>query len=452
MRMPTSLLPSTQRALLRRVAVEQSENRIPSLIAALVRDAETIWVQGRGEVDNRPPTSDTQYRIGSITKTFVGVLVMRLRDEGLLDLGEPIDRYVPEAPAGNTSVARLLSHSSALSAESPGSWWERTPGVGADELLAELRKESLRPHPRHVFHYSNVGFAMLGELVARLRGADWSEVLRREILDPLGMTRTTLLPVAPHARGWAVHPWADAVLPEVSEDAGAMAPAGQLWSTVDDMCRWLRFLDGDTGDVLHPDTLAEMRAPVAVADGDEWTSGYGLGLQLVRHHGRRLVGHGGSMPGFLASVFVEPAERTGVVFLANSTSGISRRLGTDLLDILNAAEPRIPQPWRPGSAVMPELLELTGQWYWGPAPFVLRITPEGLLDLAPCHGAGRASRFRANSDGTWTGLDGYYRGEILRVGRGDDGQPTHLDLNTFVFTRTPYDPGAAIPGGAQPWR
>lgn len=294
--MLTSLLPTTERALLRRLAREQRNGRAPSLIAGLVRDGETIWVDTRGWVDGEPATADTQYRIGSITKAFVAVLVMRLRDEGRLDLADRVEDHVPGTSVGNRPIWQLLAHNSGLTAEPNSAWWERTPGVDTGTFLGAIDKDAMRPYPQQVFHYSNVGFGLLGELVARHRGADWTDVLRREILEPLGMKRTTAHPVAPYARGWAVHPWADLVQEEPTEDAAAMAPAGQLWSTVDDMARWIRFLGGDTAEVLHPDTVAEMRIPTSVDDGGTWTAGIGLGLQLQRHRGRRLAGHSGSMP------------------------------------------------------------------------------------------------------------------------------------------------------------
>jgi CubicO group peptidase (beta-lactamase class C family) len=451
--MVTSLLPSTQRALLRRLAVEQSENRIPSLIAGLVRDGETIWVDSRGQVDGACATTNTQYRVGSITKTFIAVLVMRLRDEGLLDLADPLGDYIPGTSVGDRSIGALLSQSSGLTAEPAGEWWERTPGGSAEELLSTIDDSALRPPPRHGFHYSNVGFGVLGELVARLRGAAWYEVMQQEILDPLEMNRTTLSPAAPHARGYGVHPWADVVLPEPAEDAGAMAPAGQLWSTFNDMARWARFVGGDTGEVLHPDTVAEMRVPGSVDDGPQWRAGYGLGLQLARHNNRRLAGHTGSMPGFLATVWTDPEDATSAIFMANSTAGVNGALLTDLLDTLGELEPRIPEPWRPSPDADMTLLELTGEWYWGPSPYVLKVLSNGLLDLVPGHGRrGRASRFKPNGDGTWTGLDGYYSGEILRIGRGADGKVKHLDLNTFIFTRTPYATDAPVPGGVAGWR
>jgi len=84
------LLPSTERALLHRVAAEQATKRAPSLVAAVVRDGQIVWSGGRGRVAGVVPDADTQYRIGSITKTFVAALVLRLRDEGRLDLADTV--------------------------------------------------------------------------------------------------------------------------------------------------------------------------------------------------------------------------------------------------------------------------------------------------------------------------------------------------------------------------
>ncbi|GAT71196.1 serine hydrolase [Planomonospora sphaerica] len=463
------VLEGTARALLRRIAAEQSESRLPSLAAAVVRDGEIAWFGARGRVEGTGggggaqepagpaapavPTVDTQYRIGSITKSMVAVVVMRLRDEGRLDLTDPIGKHLPGTPADEVTVAQLLSHTSGLTAEPPGQWWERTPGLPFTELLALLGPEAARHRPGRRYHYSNLGFGLLGELVARHRGTDWATAVGEEILRPLGMRDTTTRPRAPHARGYAVHPWADVLLPEPEHDAGAMAPAGQIWSTPADLARWAAFVAGDTGGVLAASTLAEMREPATVDDGDAWTGGYGLGLQLARAGGRRLAGHTGSMPGFLATVWADPADRTGVLFCANSTSGASRTLLTDLLAILDACEPRLPAEWAPAE-VDPALLELAGPWYWGPAPYALRLLGGRDLSLTPLGGTGRASRFTAQADGTWLGLDGYYAGETLRPIRRGDGSVRHLDLATFVFTRTPYDPEGGVPGGVDDggWR
>ena len=433
--MPEPVLPATARTLLARTARVQRDGRAPSLVAGVVRDGGLAWSAGRGDVAE--PHTDVQYRLGSISKTVTAVAVLRLREEGRLSLDDPLDRHVPGTPLGDRSVGQLLSHLAGASAESPGGWWERVPGgsladlalAGDDVVLGEARR----------FHYSNLGFGLLGELVARLRGRSWDDVVTGEVLLPLGMSRTTPRPSGRAARGFAVHPWADVVLAEPEHHAGVMAAAGQLWATLADLARFAAFLLGDTGDVLDAGTLEEMAVPAGVDPSSPAWSAYGLGLQVLRVDGRTLTGHGGSMPGFLAGVFVDREEGTGGVSLANTTSGLDA-LVPGLLADLRAAEPRVVAPWRPSPPAVP--LELLGVWYWGPAPCLLRAVAGGLLHLGPLPGRpGRASRFRGRDDGTWVGLDGYYAGEVLRIA------PDHLDLGTFVFTREPYDPAAPVPGG-----
>lgn len=313
-------------------------------------------------------------------------------------------------------------------------------------------------HPvgrRH--HYSNPGYTLLGALVEKLRGAPWEEVLQREVLDPLGLERTALRPSAPHAGGWAVHPWADVMLAEPVEDLGLMAPAGQLWSTTGDLARFAVFLMRGDDKVLGVETVREMRAPAAPAEAVDVVDGaaYGLGLQLQHRDGRLLVGHSGSLPGFLANLTIDVEDDVAAVVLTNCTSGpLLAGVGADLVRIVAEAEPRIPEPWRPLRDVDSSVLELAGQWYWGTHAFALRLTPDGGVSLGPLSGQGRRSRFRANGDGSWTGLEGYYAGELLRAVRRPDGTVSHLDLGSFVFTRQPYEEGSGVPGGVDPegWR
>ncbi len=436
------------------MAVAQAEGRTPSLTAAVMRDGRQAWCGARSMLDGSEPDGNTQYRIGSLTKTFVAVLVMRLRDEGLLDLGDPLGKHLDAGHAQSATIYQLLSHTAGIASEAGGPWWERTPGdlrPGLPDIFGP--RPQLHPAGR-LFHYSNPGFALLGALVGQLRGQEWGQVLRQEILEPLGMARTTLDPQPPHARGWAVHPWADVMQLEPAEDTGLMAPAGQLWSTAADLCRFAAFLmDGDDR-VLSAQTLASMRVPAAAPQGDSWESGYGLGLQLFRQDGRFLYGHSGSMPGFLMTLWVSLDDGTGAIALTNTTSGPdTSAIAADLIGIVAEHEPRLPARWTP-VPVDEALLALTGLWYWGPRPFVLRLLADRGIELSPAGQKGRGSRFRAEPDGTWTGLDGYYAGETLRLVPGADGATAHLDLGTFEFTREPYGQGG--PAAAQPdpggWR
>jgi CubicO group peptidase (beta-lactamase class C family) len=449
----------TEDALQRRLAREQSEQRLPSVVAGLIRGGELVWSGGAGNLPG--DAANVQYRCGSITKTFVAVQVMRLRDQGLLDVTDPLERHLPGAFDGVT-IAQLLSHSSGLRAETAGPWWERTTGGSFDELVASSLQPADLPaaslpsparltRPGRRFHYTNVGFAVLGELVAQLRGMPWARALTEDVLEPMGLTRTTMRPVSPHATGYAVHPFADVLLLEPEHDAGAMAPAGQLWTTVADLARWTAFLR-DGGPLLSASTLREMREPLALDDrrGAPWTGAHGLGLQVWNADGARSFGHGGSMPGFLAIMRMDTESGDGSVVMANATTGLRPTISEELTRILAEQEPAPIAAWSPAPA--PEgTLDALGRWFWGTSAFTLRAIGSAELSLEAEVAGARSARFVPNADGTWTGQDGYFAGETLRIRRdGTGGQPVSLDLASFIFTRTPYDPQADVPGGIDP--
>src|SRR3954467_9124965 len=174
--MPEPVLPATARTLLARVARTQRDGRAPSLVVGAVRDGGLVWSAGRGE--GAEPHTDVQYRLGSISKTVTAVLVLRLRDEGRLSLDDPLDRHLPGTPLGDRTVGQLLSHLAGAGSESPGKWWERTPGTTLNGL--GLSDEDVVLPAARRFHYSNLGFGLLGALVAEVRERAWEEVARDE--------------------------------------------------------------------------------------------------------------------------------------------------------------------------------------------------------------------------------------------------------------------------------
>ena len=443
-----SLDATTARQLSTRLAVEQRKLRLPSVSAGIVRGGELVWSDSLGTLDGRPDgvpaDDDTQYRIGSITKTFVAVCVMRLRDAGRLDLDDRFEEHVPGSAFGRATIAQLLTHTSGLQSETDGPWWERTPGGDWTALMSPSPVQRMRASSR--YHYTNVGYAALGELVARAYETPWGDVVRRDLLEPLGMARTTPRPTGRAAIGLAVHPFADLLLAEPEHDAGAMAPAGQLWSTVRDLGRWAAFCAGDTGDLLSKDTLEETWAVQTVNDlpGQAWTAGHGLGWQVWNEDGRRYAGHGGSMPGFLAGLQVDVESGDGAVLFSNTTSA-ALSFARDLLTIVREQEPALPETWYAGGSD-PAAVELVGLWHWGPAVTIVKATGDGGLELG-VPGEGRGARFRRGDQGTWVGLEGYYAGEPLVPVRDESGAVSHLDLASFRFTRLPYDPERDIPGG-----
>src|SRR5262249_38580320 len=159
---------------------------------------------------------------------------------------------------------------------------------------------------------------------------------------------------------------------------------------------------GDTGGVLRPDTVAEMREPAVVEDGEQWTGGYGLGLQLARNRRPRPAGHTRSMPGLPAPVWAHPGSGPPPGAQAHTPPGPDvPAVCVDLIDIISTLEPRLPAEWAPLPEVDPELLAMTGTWYWGPAARALRLMRDGWISLTAITGAGgRASRFRPTGKDT----------------------------------------------------
>jgi len=411
-----------------RLGALQARGRLPGVVAGVLADGELTWTgaAGMGEVDE-------QYRIGSITKTLTAVAVLQLRDEGLVELDHPIGRYVPETGYAASTLRTLLSHTSGMQSEPVGSWWERSPGSDFDALVAANDGSGAVAGAGEFYHYSNLGFALLGEAVARLCGASWWDVVRDRLLEPLGMSRTTYHPEAPLAQGYSVDHFAGTLTPEPHQDTGAMAPSGQAWSTVADLARWARFIADGNPEVLSAETLREMSRPQPPA------AGYGLGFRCISQGGRMLVGHGGTMPGFMAGLFIDPQRRDGVVVLCNATTGLSYE--TTAATFLGATDDAVAVPaWVPTERVPSEVVPVLGVWFWGNTAVELRWQNER-LELRYLNSAEVSDAFELR-DGHLVGVSGYHRGETLHV------RPTHLECATFVYTRTPYDREAPIPGPA----
>lgn len=442
------LLPETAAHLDALVATAQTRGRVPTLVAGVVRDGQLVHVAASPEPDPMRSPGDVQFRIGSITKTMTATLVLGLRDEGRLALDDLLYRHLPGTPVGGITLRQLLGHNSGLQREPDGAWWERTAGADLDTFLAELTPDKVAYPPQRGYHYSNLAYGLLGAVVQRLSGESWPDLLGKRVLEPLGMTRTTYDPVQPYAPGYVVHPWHDTVREEPRLDAGAMAPAGQLWSTVADLAKWAAFLADPDPAVLTPQSLTEMCAPVVISDPEAWTMGHGLGLRLWRHGERVYVGHSGSMPGYLATLAVHRPSRTGIIAFANGYTlhgGTLAHLGLDLLGGVLDREPPRPSPWRPAAAAPPALVEpLAGRWWWMGREH--EVGWDGELVVRALTVPGEPWRFAPDGTDRWRGNCGDNDGELLLV-RRERGEPVALDLAGAVLTRDPWpvDPPADPP-------
>ncbi len=393
--------------------------RLPSIAAAVVRDGELAWsgAVGLGDLESGiEATPETQYRIGSITKTFTAVAVMQLRDAGKLDLDDRVEQHVPGIANGSPTLRRMLAHLSGLQREA-GEMFVTGEAPGIGEILEAMAGYELVLPAARAHHYSNLAYALLGEVVARRSGVPYTDYVDERILVPLGLTRTTWLEQEPRAVGYLVDELAGTAGREPHIETGGVAAMGQLWSTVGDLCRWGAVLAGGRDGVLDAAAAEEMWAPQVMLNPDEWTVGWGLGLQLVNHEGRIFGGHGGAMPGFLAALLLNRETKTGAAVLTNS--GTRAPTGEIALELAGATielwSPD-PKPWCPESPPPPEVAAILGRW-WSEGNEHVFTWRDGKLTASIVGAPVRVkpSVFESLPDGGFRVISGRERGERLRV-------------------------------------
>jgi CubicO group peptidase (beta-lactamase class C family) len=446
----------------------QADGRVPALSVALHRADREPWTFTLGTSGNpeHPLGPDSRFRIGSVTKTFTAVLVMQARDDGLLDLDQPISAYLDVPAHGDATIRRLLSHTAGFQREPSGDIWDTLIAPGAADLLTQLdHAERVLPNARR-YHYSNLGLAVLGQLVAGLRGGTWAEVLTERILTPLELTATTVAPPPQAAVGYLVDAYSDAARPEPQLELGGVAPAAQLWSTATDMATWAQFLAAPAtvdpaGAVLPAGTLDEMRWPLTTTDEALWAAGFGLGL-ILEPHGRRImhVGHDGAMPGFLAGVYGRRGgegtpEALGCAVLGSSgTASEINDLVHELLRLAAELDPAEIKPWAPGRPAPATYRSALGRWWsegsefafsWHDGALQARLT-EARADYPPSifrPEPGRPDVLRT--------VSGREAGELLRLTRDEAGTINRMHWATYRFTRVQegFDGGPASDGAGE---
>jgi CubicO group peptidase (beta-lactamase class C family) len=439
----TPLPDPLRRTLERRVRTVQREDRIPGIAVGVVRDGELLWSLGAGAADvgepDVAPSADTAFAVGSISKTFTAALVMILRDEGRLALTDRLVEHLPGHRHTAITLRELLAHASGLQREPPGNPWDTMQMPSIEELIAGLVViEQVLP-ARLRWHYSNLAFALLGEVVVRIEGRPLDEVLQARLLGPLGMRRTGWTPAAPRAVGYYTHPFTDQVQPERWPEMGAFAAAGGLWSTVEDLARWAKVLSDGAEDVLKAATVEEMTRPEIMSDLESWTLAAGLGLQLFRAGERVMVGHSGGMPGFVSGLAVRRSDRTAVIALTNTSAGTDPMgLAIELLTTVLDQDPPSAPPWRPGPPVPPELAPLIGRWWTEGSGLTFSVRAgrlEARLDGAPAERP--PAVFAPDGEDRFRGESGREEGELLVVERSADGSVTRMLWAGYPLTREP---------------
>jgi len=320
---------------------QQKKEHIPGLAFVAVRDDRVILVRVLGQRDREaslPVTADTLFPIGSCTKSFTALAVALSRDAGLLSLDDSPHRFLPwfkmADPESDAMVTLrdMLSHQTGLKAYAD---LAAEPGVLTREqyLRAAIGARPVA-RPRTKFQYSNAMYSAAGEILARIHGAPWESVIERTLLRPLGMSRSlaTLqsLPATPdHAVGYVYQ--ADSGAWKAVPAPGsltALAPAGSIASTANDLGRWLRFLTAggviDGVRVASAATIAEVTRPhIAIND----SLSYALGWAVYQWNGHTVIEHNGGSQGISALMSFMPDRHVGFAFLANTSTNEMTRIG-----------------------------------------------------------------------------------------------------------------------------
>jgi CubicO group peptidase (beta-lactamase class C family) len=343
---------------------------VPGLAYGVVLGDRLIHTRGLGTLrvgEDATPTASSVFRIASMTKSFTAATVLSLRDEGRLRLDDPIADHVPELahvrlPTTDSppiTIRHLLTMTAGFPTDDP--WGDRQQGLDLGEfsrLLAGGLSFAWAPGTR--FEYSNTGYGILGRLITNVAGREYRDVVRERLLRPLGMDSTGYLEsevdADRKARGYV---WRDArYLDEPIDGYGALAAMGGIFTTIEDLARWVSgFLDAapprDGPEGPHPLSRASRREmqqpmvpveyrvtqPTTDAAPQLELAGYGFGLFIIDDPRiGRAVGHGGGYPGFGSGMRWHPASGLGVVTLTNHRYGPGVPLGRDILAELLRAE------------------------------------------------------------------------------------------------------------------
>jgi CubicO group peptidase (beta-lactamase class C family) len=393
------------------VSQEQRAHRLPSLTVAVASQGKPYWEMAVGYADTAArvaTTVDTQYRIGSITKTFTAAVVLLLVEDGLLDLDARLGEFVPGSPLGKATIRQALSHIGGVPREAMTAMWETHVGPDRSELVESIDRTQPVDRPGTRWHYSNLGYAILGEVVQQVAGVGCDELIADRLWAPLDMSRTSWQASAPTAHGYRVDPYQDVVHREPQMDQKAVGVAGQAWSTVGDLLSWARALLGDVPSVLPYSVIDEMHTLQVMVDAEGWTKGWGLGLILNRYGDRVLAGHTGAMPGFLAAMSLDRSSDVAVVALTNATRGA--RLGDLAAAIhqqvsVDVSRPE-PRPWQTDAGCPAHLVGVLGRW-WSESEETVFVWRDGSLHA-----------YLASSPADSESVFAEVRSDLFRVVRG----------------------------------
>ncbi len=320
---------------------EQAYKRLPGVSVSVVHDQRTLWSRGFGFAhleSQAPATASTMYSICSISKLFTGVAVMQQRDAGTLGLDDPVSTHLPwfriqgaEPGSPPVTLRGILTHSSGLPRESDFPYWTgpEYPFPARQSIVERLPQQKMLYRSDLFYQYSNLGLTLAGEVAAAAARRSYTELIRSEILEPLGLHDTETEHLDRHrggrlATGYTVLRRDGSRERVPAYEVRGIGPAAGFTSTAEDLGRFaswqFRLLGTGRTEVLDADTLREMHR-VQWLDPD-WKTSRGLGFGVWRSGEKTFVGHSGYCPGYQSTLLLQTAEKLATVFITN-TNGVN---------------------------------------------------------------------------------------------------------------------------------
>jgi CubicO group peptidase (beta-lactamase class C family) len=342
----------------------------PGAAVLVLRDGAVVHSKAYGlaSVEQAVPnTPSTRFRLASVSKSFTALLVLQLVEQGRVRLDDPLEKFLPGAVGGDSmTIHHLLSHTAGM-----------PDFMSFDEALKLPREYP----PGDRLNYSNLGYTALGRVIEKVTGKPYESVLREAILDPLGMKDSgagwQALPPQNRAVGYLFDPAEKTMT--LADTTDADPPSGGLYSTAEDMARWVKgLLDGR---IVSPATLEKAWTPVALNDGRR--GAYGYGFMLAPYRGLSQVAHGGDISGFNSFIAIYPTEKLAVVVLSNvgmRPPGPVPEAGNVAHEIADAfVGERLGPRWPPTVTVAPEVLDrYVGRYRIDAPPAVVAVMGEAI--------------------------------------------------------------------------
>lgn len=299
------------------VKAEMQKQRISGLSIAVVKEGKIIKAEGYGLANvelNIPAKPETVYQIGSVSKQLIAAGVLLLLQDGKLSLDDKLSKFLDGTPDTwkEITVRHLLTHTSGIVREAPG--FDPFKVQADADVIKTAYPLPLRFAPGEKWEYCNVGYFALAEIMRKVSGKPWAVFLHERVFQPLGMdaTRTTTLTeiVPNRADGYV---WRDGKLRN-AESFFALRPSGAFLSTVLDLAKWDAALYSEQ--ILNAASRELMWTPVKLNSGASHPYGFGWELDAVNGHKR--VQHGGSLPGFRATIARYVTDKVTVIVLTNA--------------------------------------------------------------------------------------------------------------------------------------